>query len=132
GPNRASALDKGCRFDPMSFSWLPVACYDQDLIDDFLDADDWRWYMDMHMSKQADRAGVLTGQHGSLYVTHRYHMYHCLYMWRKLHRAMESGRPIDGYIRDYHHTVHCGEMLLLNDTADQDVDSIIVTKYPTC
>ncbi|KAJ4250146.1 hypothetical protein NW762_011957 [Fusarium torreyae] len=64
GPDRASALSKGCLFDPMSFAWLPDACFDQDLILDFLKAEDWRWYLDMHMSKQADRAEVLAATPG--------------------------------------------------------------------
>lgn len=84
------------------------------------------------MTRQVDRAGVLEGDFDQLYVTRKYHLYHCLYMWRKLHRAANARAPIDGYIGNYHHTVHCGEMVLLRDTQEDEVDTMIKSKFPAC
>lgn len=59
-----------------------------------------------------------------LYVTDEYHIVHCVYMWRKLHRGLEveskelepgssEGAWIDSYTSNFMHTHHCTDVLLL-------------------
>ena len=59
----------------------------------------------------------------------------CSYMWRKLHRAAIRGGPIDGYIADTRHTVHCGHELVEErgeNISLQEINTIIMVKTPTC
>lgn len=118
GNTTTSARSLGCQFDPMSFSWLPSACYDAELTAQFLSLRPWQWYdsvdgtaANMSASAAVSQAEVLLGEHDYLYVSWQYHELHCTYMWRKMHRAMLGIAEIDAYIGNYHHTAHCEEIL---------------------
>ncbi|PWY82033.1 hypothetical protein BO70DRAFT_405074 [Aspergillus heteromorphus CBS 117.55] len=141
GTSAAEALARGCQFDAMSFSWLPSACFDAPLTHDFLAQRDWQWFLDPAGQQAVPRARVLAGEYEMLYVTREYHLMHCTYMWRKMHRAVLFGEgrdSVDGYIADMAHTEHCGRMLLQQPHANngshglQAVDTYIFVKYVLC
>jgi len=70
-----------------------------------------------------------------LFVLYEHHLYHYSYMRRKLHRAAIRGGPIDGYIADTRHTVHCGHELVEErgkNISLQEINTIIMVKTPTC
>jgi hypothetical protein len=134
GLSASSALSHGCSFDITSFAWLPARCFDPGLVEQFLALRDWRWYLDAEGSQPIDLGSVRSGGHAQLYVTQEYHIYHCTYMWRKMHRAAAAGRPLDGYIGDIAHTAHCegqlvghGAVAVLNET-----NTVIFTKFVNC
>lgn len=104
-PNEAVA--RGCRFDVMSSSWLPSRCIDSELMEQFTNSHSWTWYADINGTTVEPCESVSAGNHDRLFVTQGFHLYHCTYMWRKMHRAVLSATPLDGYIGDYHHTTHC-------------------------
>ena len=131
GGSIEDATAKGCSFDPMSFSWLPPDCYDQELIDQFLQLRDWTWYINDNGTQAARKEDVLAGKYDHLYVTDAYHQFHCTYMWRKLHRAVLRDGLVDSYIGSYKHTAHC-EMILTSGDAIDNVDTVIRTKFVTC
>jgi hypothetical protein len=43
GSNHVEAHSLNCKFDPMSFSWLPSTCYDSELTEQFLSLRGWKW-----------------------------------------------------------------------------------------
>ncbi|KAJ5569721.1 uncharacterized protein N7459_009151 [Penicillium hispanicum] len=131
GTSREEAKSLGCHFDPMSFSWLPTDCYDAELTETFLDLQAWEWYTDATGSP-APRDAVLTGEYDELFVSWEYHLLHCTYAWRKMHRALLHGRPVDGYIAQYTHTAHCEEMLLAQRIERNSTNTIIRTKFVSC
>ena len=54
-------------------------------------------------------------------------------MWRKLHRAVVKGDPVDGYIGNMHHTSHCADILLQQDEVMATGETtVIFAKYPSC
>lgn len=128
------AIATGCKFDPMSFSWLPPACFDGDLIEHFLSVKDWRWYSEASNSSSVGFDIVQRGEHPWLWVTREFHLYHCTYQWRKMHRAILQGRPMDAYIGNYTHTGHCEHVLVKEgDPLGWDiVDVQIRRKFVTC
>lgn len=132
GSSPEEALSRGCHFDLMSFCWLPDLCYDPSLTDDFIKAGPWKWYSAPDGGDEIPEDIVRTGVYDNLFVSFDYHRNHCLHMWSKLHRAIIQGNPIDGYIGNYNHTLHCQEMLLDDDTPDDAIMTIIKTKYPSC
>lgn len=136
GRSVAEARSLGCLFDPTSFSWLKSECFDEALTMEFLDAEDWHWYFDMEKQHEANRASVLAGDHELLFVDPIYHLQHCTYMWRKLHRAVLNGSVVDGYIGSYKHTVHCGSLLVnkggLKGSSSGRATVLITAKYPAC
>jgi hypothetical protein len=54
------------------------------------------------------------------------------FMWRKMHRALLHGRHIDNYLANYNHTEHCAHRLQNQNAMQTDVNTVIVTKYPSC
>lgn len=131
GSSRQEALAMGCKFDPMSFSWLQPDCYDSELTSQFLTLRQWRWTTDRAGSDEVSFDDVMKGKHELLYVSWEYHLLHCTYMWRKMHRAVLAGKRVDGYIGNYNHTSHCEKMLMEN-TALDEINTIIRTKFVTC
>lgn len=131
GTSRDEARSLGCHFDPMSFSWLPASCYDADLTAEFLSLKDWEWFTDSDGSP-ASRDTVLEGGYDELFVSWEYHLLHCTYAWRKMHRALLDGRPMDDYIAKYTHTTHCEHMLLAQWIERNRTNTIIQTKFVSC
>jgi hypothetical protein len=127
--DHAAAL--GCKFDIMSFSWLPVDCYDEELSTEFDQLQRWEWFSDYRDLESSVRAeDVRQGKFDHLFVTQEYHFHHCAFMWRKLHRAAMGIHSVDSYIWNYRHTEHCSNMLLLGNITT--VNTKIVTKFPRC
>lgn len=132
GNSPAEAISLGCNFDIISFAWLPARCFDQELMDEFMAVHDWKWFLDRDGQHSVDLASVAAGGYDELYVTQEYHMYHCTYMWRKMHRAILAGTVLDGYIGDMHHTAHCETMILDRTRALDTINTSILTKYVRC
>ncbi|KFG79788.1 hypothetical protein MANI_009002 [Metarhizium anisopliae] len=129
-PEEATSL--GCSFDVMSFAWLPSRCFDQELMLDFLHLRRWQWFTDADGRHPIDQATVAKGTYEHLYVTQEYHMYHCTYMWRKMHRAVQHGQPLDGYIGSLAHTDHCESVLVHPDSSWGELTTSIFSKYVKC
>jgi hypothetical protein len=143
GDTSSSARLANCTFDIMSFSWLPPACADPELTAEFSAIQSWTWWLDTDRTAVVPFDEVVKGDHRMLFVTREYHMYHCTYMWRKLHRGLLEGRKnaekrgvVDTYIGEYGHTAHC-EMMLIGmeggDVIDKNAtDTAIRMKFPQC
>jgi hypothetical protein len=130
GTSPAEAHSLGCQFDAMSFSWLPAGCYDTELVDDFLALRNWEWFYDTARQHAIPKEEVLKGELTNLIVTREYHLFHCTYQWRKMHRGMVKG-VIDSYIANYEHTAHC-EHMLTERVPINTTDTVIVMKFPHC
>lgn len=131
GSSRDEAKSTGCHFDPMSFSWLPTDCYDAELTKSFLGLKEWQWFTDADGSP-APHESVLRGDYDELFVSWEYHLLHCTYTWRKMHRALLRGKPVDNYIGKYNHTAHCEMMLLAQHIERNSTNTIIQTKFVSC
>ncbi|KAJ0109996.1 hypothetical protein J7T55_014798 [Diaporthe amygdali] len=107
GSSASDARRLGCRFDIMSFSWLPPNCFDEELSHDFDTIQPWQWFADAAGTQEIPKSEVLMGEAKSLFVSFQYHRTHCVFMWRKLHRALGAKGMVDSYIGGYNHTVHC-------------------------
>ncbi|KAF2451772.1 hypothetical protein P171DRAFT_426231 [Karstenula rhodostoma CBS 690.94] len=138
GTSIEEARALGCQFDVMSFTWSHPSCFDRPLMDDFLALKNWTWWL--RNSTSPDSSGdtplsiedITTGQYTELHVTWDYHLHHCTYMWRKMHRAILNNKPLDGYIGNWAHTTHCESMLLDRSRAMDSRTTIIRRKFPDC
>jgi hypothetical protein len=136
GDSVPEAKSLGCIFDIMSFTWVHPACDDPELTAEFETARDWKWYIEYHGER--GNVGLIsiedirTGNFDA-WVPWEYHTLHCTFLWRKMHRALIFGRPMDNYIADYNHTTHCQEMLLKGEWRGNDqVNTHVSRKFTTC
>ncbi len=131
GGSPAEARARGCKFDIMSFSWLPSECYDDQLHLNSAICGLGKWYSDPNSTESVVPEDIVKlGEHEYLYVSAEYHFFHCTFMWRKMHRVALGLGSMDSYIYNYNHTTHCETML--HDKSSMVIDSTIFTKYPEC
>ncbi|KJK64241.1 hypothetical protein P875_00138325 [Aspergillus parasiticus SU-1] len=133
GSTAVEARTAGCQFDLTTFTWVPPACFDEPLMEDFLASRNWTWSLDRAGQFLVNETFARTGDFDQLYTTMRYHVVHCAYAWRKLHRSLFGGdlSGIDGYIASIHHTEHCLEMMLKHGDLDR-LPGVGVTKFASC
>ena len=139
GSSPSEAQSRGCRFDILSFAWQTPECYDAELMEQFIAYDNWTFYTetdanttDTEMTRETvDLATALEG-HRTLYVDWKYHVTHCTFIWRQMHRAYMIRGYIDNHVDDYRHTLHCQKTLLEKETPWDSVTVVASPKYPEC
>lgn len=114
GHSVEEALTNGCHFDMMASTWETPECHDADLLEEVLTEGPWQWYRDAEHKELVPRGEVALGEFPILpfYPDSNYHIGHCMYMWRKQHRAYLRGMAISEDLWDYNHTAHCAKLVL--------------------
>ncbi|RFU26794.1 hypothetical protein B7463_g9541, partial [Scytalidium lignicola] len=108
GNTSEEALKKGCILDFIPGAWVHPDCYDKELEEEFLRLKEWHWYYDKEAQHELFEDSIRrTGGPNPIYVSQEYHILHCAYTWKKLHRAVIRQTPIDSHIGSYKHTQHC-------------------------
>lgn len=123
GNSVAEALLKGCKYDLLASAWLPEACRDEALTDEFNRSGPgpngtWKYYVDEMGTSSLDPAEVelLADSRGQLYwTTFEWHVVHCYFYWLKLHRSRFTGRTVEGRYDNEKHIRHCGKLFLDRD-----------------
>ena len=134
GKTAAEARKLGCVFDTISFSWLVPECYDQQLVEEFDKLPvKFPFFYDPNGKSEAPWEEVVKGER-AMYVPWSHHLWHCGFLWRKMHRALMAGVPIDSYIGNYTHTEHCTQIMVEENRqhAMEDVNTIMALKFPVC
>ncbi|PVI04000.1 hypothetical protein DM02DRAFT_491806, partial [Periconia macrospinosa] len=122
GGSIQEALSKGCKYDPMATSWLPAACRDDELIDQFNHAGpgnngEWDYFKtqsgnDTWTLEEVAMLAEKKGDEAAFWTTHEWHIAHCLFYWRKESRARVSGKTaLEQSFTGEYHVNHCEEVL---------------------
>lgn len=140
GDNPTTARERGCSFDLISFAWQMPECYDSSLVEEFANWETWTFWMDENGTTTVPQEVARLGER-TLWMKWHYHIVHCTFVWRQLHRAYEAGW-IDSDLRSYKHTTHCQRMLLMDGIEVDDGrffsisnDTVITSAniiYPVC
>jgi hypothetical protein len=135
GTTASEARARGCVFETTGFAWLPKACHDADTEAEFLayiSANNLTIHRDNTYSSLVPLDEVRLGEGPGFYVRQQYHLTHCLFLLKKLHRALHAGRMVDGMIEPLGHTEHCvGQLLKPKGFREHDV-GFSYTKFPYC
>jgi hypothetical protein len=132
GSDPATARARGCTFDLISFAWQTPECYDASLVADFADWETWTYYTEEGGERSNTTVAqevVLLGEQ-NMWITWHFHLVHCTFIWRQMHRAFERGW-IDSHADNYNHTKHCQKALLRGTGYDEDFTRAPVI-YPVC
>ena len=132
GNSPHEARERGCRFDLMGFTWKPRECFDEELMEQFMQEKQWHWSLNPNGTELLSEGDIRTGVYEVGWTTWDYHLTHCLYMWMKLRRDVISNRPRDQSVMDLDHSLHCVEKLV-TPRLDKNawVTKFHIT-YPTC
>ncbi|KAL3424523.1 hypothetical protein PVAG01_03804 [Phlyctema vagabunda] len=109
GNSAAEAKELGCTFELMTVSWMPPACHDDELNQEFRSVREWHFYDDLKGSREIGEA-ELSELTVMAYGTNEFHRMHCGYSWMKMHRALQRQGRIDKGLSYYKHTTHCADM----------------------
>ncbi|PVI03999.1 hypothetical protein DM02DRAFT_491691, partial [Periconia macrospinosa] len=123
GQTPAAARAAGCTFDLGTAAWLPPDCFDEELHAEFMSQGPWKFYHNtsdfvcgedcltypepsqlVPLETLDDISGYLSY---FVWTDRRYHVSHCMYAWKLMHRQMEKGRKMDQILISWHHTAHC-------------------------
>ncbi|KAJ4387363.1 hypothetical protein N0V93_007954 [Gnomoniopsis smithogilvyi] len=132
GSSPEEASEAGCTFDLMTFAWTQPTCVDEELTADFLQLREWSWWADADGAEEVPREEVELGSREELFVSWEYQLEQCVYMWKKMQRAVLNKAPLDSYTLDAEHTAQCAEMLLDRQAPAEDTKTVVATKYTTC
>ncbi|PVH72015.1 hypothetical protein DL98DRAFT_434033 [Cadophora sp. DSE1049] len=132
GNTPTEALTKGCHFDLVATAWLPPKCIDYELAAEFAALHPWQYYSHRNgtdpLPNDADILGMVTG---NIWTTDRWHAAHCLFMWKKLNRAIVRGWMTDAETVKLAHTDHC-VMNILNMEDPNAIRGVMEVIYPPC
>jgi len=135
GSTIAEAKALGCEFDLLGASWTPPACIDYELVDEFKNLKPWKYYADQKGTievLQSDLEKRPAGEEGAFYATLEYHQFHCGYEWKKMHRALAAGKPLESDLSDYHHTAHCVEKVQMDRSPFETIATKITIEFLSC
>lgn len=120
GNSVAEAKAMGCEFVPLAAAWLPPACRDKDLEEQFNHAGPeedgaWKYWRDENGTRtheiNAEELGMLSDIRGYYWTTQRWHITHCMYYWLKGWRKSSIVEPrYDGES----HIRHCLNVILVH------------------
>lgn len=138
GTTADEARARGCVWETTGFTWLAPECADPDTENEFLRyiaKNDLKLYRDANYTEEVTIEEVRLGNGPGFFVREGYHLTHCLFLMKKLHRMRDKGAMIDGQIMPLHHTEHCmGQVLQAHAEPgyrEHDIQ-FSYTKFPYC
>lgn len=115
GDTIGEAEAMGCRYDPLSVSWLPPQCRDDELTAEFNQAGpggEWPYWADREMTQPLtiEQLGELAAkpiQDAQFWTTFGWHVNHCSFYWRKEWRMRARGLEVEHRYDRESHIKHC-------------------------
>ena len=131
-PEDAKAL--GCKYSIVLHSWLPESCLteaDDEDAKDMYEGREWPYEVASGQNLTMEELGY--GDYHHFTTTFDWHVTHCMYVWKRLHRILlDPTQELDSYTANYHHTSHCVKMIGGQPEGMKDSGTKIFVKYPKC
>lgn len=126
GTTTAEAEALGCTYNELELAWLPQACQDYEITELFHQAGPWTYWSDSNKTRELtlEEVSRTVDADEHVWMTQRWHSVHCLFQWKKMHRAvmLNSGRMAKS-LADYHHTMHC-ESVIMDEITGKDPEGV--------
>lgn len=128
GDTISEAKALGCQYDPLSVSWLPPHCRDDELTAEFNQdgpGGAWPYWADREMTQPLtiEQVGELAAkpfQEAEFWTTFGWHISHCSFYWRKEWRMRARGLQVENRYDRESHIKHCHKAFIsrtpLNET----------------
>jgi hypothetical protein len=134
GNSPEDAMARGCRYSIVLHSWLPESCLTEADAEDAKDMyNDRHWPYEITSGRNLSMQELGAGDYGHFTTTFDWHVTHCMYVWKRLHRILlDPTQELDSYTANYHHTSHCVKMIGGHPGGMKDSGTKIFVKYPKC
>ena len=134
GNSVEDAKARNCRYSIILHSWLPQSC-----LTEADHEDEKEMYKDRNWSYTSPSGQNLTmeefgaGDYTYFLTSFDWHVTHCMYVWRRLHRILlDPTQELDSYTANYHHTNHCVKMIGGDSEGMHDSGTKVFVKYSKC
>ncbi|KYK57318.1 hypothetical protein DCS_04326 [Drechmeria coniospora] len=131
GNSPAEAMARNCRYSIVLFGWLPPGCH---TADDAADEESMHGGQSWHYESEGRNMTMdelRLGNYRNFTSTYDMHLMHCMYVWKRMHRAMlNASIQMDSYSANLHHTEHCIHVLgesFANKGRDTGVIAVVKT-----
>jgi hypothetical protein len=135
----------GCKFDLLSYMWLPRECLDEATAIEFEDwvrreerlFGPWPFFSDRNgTSRISDQAALAERVGIKTYTTQEEHLGHCIFMTRRFRRALDGGFLIQSE-NTMGHVEHCANELMKglkgpNPLDDGRLNAIFLVEFGSC
>lgn len=140
GSTLEEAKSLGCEYVAMASAYLPASCRDRALEADFDVLGPgpdgaWGYYTDENFTSTLTRTEIelFAGSTSKYFNSWEWHVVHCLFYWRKMHRAQFSGVVVEPRFNTDAHIHHCSKLILSGDrnattTSGVDMGDEIITE----
>lgn len=134
GNSPREAKQRECLYSIVLHAWLPKSCLteadEEDAKDMYSDRD---WFYENPSGKNMTMEELGTGDYEHFQTTYDWHVTHCMYVWKRLHRVMmDPSQELDSYTASYHHTSHCVKMIGGDMEEMKKLGTKTFVKYPNC
>lgn len=125
GNSSSEALAKGCRFDQLTWSWLPQKCPHY-ANEEFKKVQDWKYYVDRNGTQEAagDNWDKAMNNEIPLYTISGEHSTHCVYLLLGMAKIIRDGSPIIPKMTDYPHLEHCAKHIIMKLKDSPDFEKV--------
>lgn len=136
GTTPEEALEKGCKFDLILYSWVPPPCYDHELQIAYREERESEWYRNRggEGGETVPQERAALGIEKGLWLSWAYHDYHCQFVFRMMTRILQNtSMGIPGRLLEDYHTHHCIEVLKgIEAPPKVDISTLVSLNYSTC
>ena len=118
GASVAEALTLGCKYDALAAAWLPEHCRDDELTAEFERSGTgpngtWEYWADIKHTQPIsleEIAALADHPDQRFHMDSTWHIIHCIFYWRKEHRARFNGKMVEPRSDNEGHIKHCGHI----------------------
>ncbi|KAH6694884.1 hypothetical protein BKA61DRAFT_498652 [Leptodontidium sp. MPI-SDFR-AT-0119] len=112
GYSVAEAKANDCIYDIMLSSWVSKPCYNKELSDIYLAANNFTYYEHSNALVEIPEEEVRKGEFTRIFTHFNYHTQHCIYLWNLQILAAKMRRPVlDSISRNQRHIEHCFHLI---------------------
>ena len=130
-PEGAKAL--GCIFDPMSWHWTREECLYKEGSEYSQAKGPWSYYRDANHTEPLhlpDAKSMSTER--LVYSEYSWHVEHCVYVMKALHRAAMVDKWIPEETASWPHTLHCMKVIEMMGTPPKTLNTRIEMQFLAC
>lgn len=118
GNSSIEALELGCKYNLLAAAWLPEHCRDDELTAEFECSGpgvngSWIYWLNGNYTKEISVEEIAKAGDDYQFVFHitgHWHIIHCIFYWRKEHRARFTGKVVEGRLFSEAYSKHCGKI----------------------
>lgn len=126
------AAKAGCIFDLMNYGWTPPACYDHELSNSSISRGPWKWFYDHNGTESISEEVISRGQVVHVWTEHHFHLTHCLYAFKTIHKASLTGQLVPKEFFGWNHTLHCENMLSKTGKDPKKISTKVTMLFNPC